>query len=220
MALVAGRVVAGAPAVTWVAIDDCLWADPRFIAISGDARTLYVTAFTWCGSHLTDGIVTDETVSTLARLYRFKNPEALVAELLACGLWVSAPAGPGVADYFPHNSTRVAVEAARKKNRERVAEWRRRNAVTQGPVMTLHASPPELKPGVQKQPRNAVTEGPVTDPPTPTPTPTFLKTPSEEGLDTEFIDRQYARRARANGRATEDEIRDLEAAALAEELAE
>jgi hypothetical protein len=165
---------------------------------------LYAAAFTWCGDHLTDGLVTDGTVATLARLYRFKNPEGLVAELVASGLWAAAPGGQAIADFFPHNTTRAARDAARKETRERVKNWReqkRRNAVTPG------GAP------VHEVPGNAVTREAVTEPQTQTQTQDSYSrrgstSPDELG------------RGPDNGFATENEVRDAEALALAEELAE
>jgi hypothetical protein len=192
--------------VSWIAIDDRLYTDPRFISLSGDATKLYVACYTWAGDHLTDGIVTDATVAVLARMYRLKDPEAIVAELLASRLWIAAPEGPVIADYLRLNRTASEVEAARKENREKMAEWRRKkrsNPVTPEPVP------------VQQVSSNPVTPEPVTPFVTLPHTHTHTHTP-----DVLITTRRTRKRVGENGFATEDEVRDAEAFALAEELAE
>ena len=193
--------------MTWVAVDDRLYTDPRFIGLSGDAAKLYVATYTWAGDHLTDGLVTDATAAVLARMYRMKNPEAVAAELLASGLWTALPEGHAIAGFLDHNRPASDREAARRATRERVKNWReqqRRNAVT-----SEGSSVPE-------PPGNAVTGGAVTRP--------QIQIQRQDSYSRR--DSTSARRTRKgaaeseNGFATEDEMRDADAAALAEELAE
>jgi hypothetical protein len=190
--------------MTWVAVDDDLWSRAAFIGLTGDAAKLYLASYALCGAQLTDGVVTDATVLLLARMYRLKNSEALAAELLASELWSEGPDGHVITDYLRINRSAVEVEAARRKTREKVANWREKQRGVTGlqPGTGALRSAPNGAPngtgnGVTPDPSqnhasNGVTALPVTDTPTPTPTPDVHTVSRKNGevLDTALIDWQ------------------------------
>lgn len=106
--------------MAWLRIEDSLWSHPKFLRLSDKAFRLWVRAATYSAQHLTDGLVTDDTLAILGGQRKHCD------ELWSAGLWERVPEGGyRFHDWTDYQFTREQVEQRRQHNRERVAKWRR-----------------------------------------------------------------------------------------------
>ncbi len=79
-------------------IESGIWADPRMIALPGEASRLWVMAGSWAAGHDTDGFIPAEAVPRLG-VY------AGVRDLLRHGLWEKVNGGYRITDFHPEDAT-------------------------------------------------------------------------------------------------------------------
>lgn len=108
--------------MVWFRVDDKLWGNQKWLAVSPAARALWVTAGSWCGDQLTDGYVPRHVLSTLAGRPRD------AAELVAAGLWKPEENGWRFHDWLDWNRSREAVLAEREAAAERQRRAREKAA--------------------------------------------------------------------------------------------
>lgn len=53
--------------MAWVKLDDRFWGDPKVQKVGNEAAGAFARMLSYCGAHLTDGVVTDETARFIAR---------------------------------------------------------------------------------------------------------------------------------------------------------
>lgn len=112
--------------MTWFRVDDGLHSHPKVLALfdggcAGEALGLWLLAGSWCSAQLTDGRVPASAVRRLG----FGLSAA--HELVRVGLWTQAEDGAFVFhDWTSCNPSRVDVETARAKTREKVRRSRER----------------------------------------------------------------------------------------------
>lgn len=116
---------------------------PKFLALSGNAISLWHEGKDYCDTHQTDGIIPIEALKT----FRFAGKKTKGLLIASCGpkpdgtpyapLWESHPVGFRMHDYLHHNDCREAVLARiesaderRDADRARKAEWRSRKKDT------------------------------------------------------------------------------------------
>ena len=99
--------------MTWFKVDDGLHSHPKWLAASPHARALWVTAGSWCASHLTDGHVPKHTLQTLCG--RRKD----AAELVNLGLWITVDDGWQFHDWLAFQPSAESVVAEREAARQR-----------------------------------------------------------------------------------------------------
>lgn len=87
-----------------------------YVGLSGDAWSLWLHAWAYCGRNLTDGVVPAALVRRLANI---ADPDATAAELEAAGLWARNDTGDWiVVDYLETNRSAADVDAARTAQAE------------------------------------------------------------------------------------------------------
>lgn len=104
--------------MTWFKVDDGFWSHPKTVGLSAEAVALWVRAGSYCGQHLTDGVVPRHLLTML------QGTTAQADELMAAGLWLDDPEGYLFHDWHTYQPTRTKVENERAKTRERVAKHR------------------------------------------------------------------------------------------------
>lgn len=131
--------------MTWTKIPDD--ANETLWNLSADALRLHLFGLIYCNRMLTDGLVTASRLATLTPNYQ----PAHLDELVATGLWVAADGGYQIAHFLEEQIPRAKVLEKRAETRQRVADWRSRNAV--GNAVTSSKTPGKTLT------RNAVTPG-------------------------------------------------------------
>ena len=106
--------------MSWFKVDDKLHSHPKVLQVPLRAMGLWVKAGAWCSDHLTDGHVPKAILPVLG------GNAGDARALVGAGLWVAHGDGWVFHDWLEQNPSRAEVEAEREKNRERMAEWRRK----------------------------------------------------------------------------------------------
>jgi hypothetical protein len=132
--------------MSWAKVDDSFWSHHKVDALEGNlaAIGLWTLALSWVAQQLTDGFVPSRILAKLTGA----DVDLLARDLVAAGLWEDAPGGYRIHDYTDFNPDKETVLAAREAGRRRLAEWRRRNGVTNGvsnasPVPSRYIPVPE-----------------------------------------------------------------------------
>lgn len=108
--------------MTWFKVDDRLAFHPKAIAAGNSALGLWVRAGAWCAGNLTDGALPRHMIGTLGAQKRDTK------RLVDAGLWVETEQGYQFVDWADWQPSKAQVSDRRRKTREKVAEWRSRNA--------------------------------------------------------------------------------------------
>lgn len=93
----------------WFNVDDGFCSHPKVLATSLSARGLWVTAGSWCSSHLTDGVVPSHVLASLG------GTPTLAEELVTAGLWKKRRGGYVFHDWKQCNKTKKEVVDIRQK---------------------------------------------------------------------------------------------------------
>ena len=104
--------------MSWFKIDDNFWSHPKTVGLSSDAVALWVRAGSYCGNHLTDGVVPRHIMPMI------QGTEAAAKELVEAGMWLDHIDGWVFHDWHAYQPTRAKVEADRAKTKDRVAKHR------------------------------------------------------------------------------------------------
>ena len=98
----------------WVKLDDKFWGNPKVQKVGNEAAGAYCRMLSFCGDHLTDGLITGDVLRFICR--------SKVAETLAEYGFIQ-PHGEDwiVTDYLDFNPSREQVEAKREADRKRRA---------------------------------------------------------------------------------------------------
>jgi hypothetical protein len=108
----------GGEAMTWFKVDDGFWSHPKTVGLTHEAVALWVRSGSYCGQHLTDGVVPRRILPML------QGSEEHANELIDAGLWLDHIDGYVFHDWLKYQPTRTKVEGERAKTAERVAAWR------------------------------------------------------------------------------------------------
>lgn len=106
---------------TWFKFYNDLVDDPRYVALSDAAWTLHIHGMAYCSKNLTDGVIPR---GMIRRLCGTKDPMKAAKELVAAGMWAEDGDGWEVVDYLKGQRSKAQVEAERKANREKMADYR------------------------------------------------------------------------------------------------
>lgn len=90
--------------MTWVKLDDNLPLNPKVRRVSVAARWSYVASICYAGNSRTDGYV------PCGALALVDGTPRIAEELVAAGLWETAPDGWRIHDYLKHNRSKEKVE--------------------------------------------------------------------------------------------------------------
>jgi hypothetical protein len=110
--------------MTWFKVDDNFWSHPKTVALSTHAVALWVRAGSYCGNHLTDGVIPRYILPML------QGDADAATELVGAGLWLDHIDGWVFHDWEQYQPARAKVEAERAKTRERVAKHRAKESDT------------------------------------------------------------------------------------------
>lgn len=124
--------------MTWIRLDDNFPDHPKVITLSDKAFRTYISGLCYASRYLTDGYLAEPVVKRLDGVLS-------AVELEGMGLWQKAENGWQIASYSEYQTSKEQVEAAKAKNRERVAKWRKKtqeetevNDITNALVMSPH----------------------------------------------------------------------------------
>jgi hypothetical protein len=95
----------------WVKLDDGLTLHPKMVGLSDAAFRAYVTGLVYAGRYLTDGVLSDAFVQTIAT-------SDVRAELVVAGLWEESTDAVQIHDFLDFNPSRAEVEAERRRKSE------------------------------------------------------------------------------------------------------
>ena len=95
--------------MAWFKVDDKLWGHPKWLAASPRARSLWVTAGSWCASQETDGVVPRHVLATLG------GRPADAADHVTCGLWATHRTGWRFHDWSQFQPDAASLRAKREK---------------------------------------------------------------------------------------------------------
>ena len=117
--------------MVWFKVDDGFYTNVKIERLSMAARGLWVSAGSYCGHQLTDGVVSAKMVRQLG------GTPTQIKALVEHGLWTETTDDSGAKAYaFSHwlefNPSREKVLSDRKKEAEKKREWRGRKAANQG----------------------------------------------------------------------------------------
>ena len=96
----------------WVKLDDRFWGNPKVLIIGNEAAGAYARMLSFCGDHLTDGRVPEETARFIAK------PKTL-GVLEEYGFIHRNGTGYLIPDYLEFNPSREQIEAKRQADRDR-----------------------------------------------------------------------------------------------------
>ncbi|MFM8155424.1 MAG: hypothetical protein ACKOAF_05015 [Actinomycetes bacterium] len=104
--------------MTWFKVDDKFWSHKKTRTLTDAAVALWVRAGSYCGDHLTDGVVEHGDVEFVG------GSKAAAEELVRAGLWLEHDRGYEFHDWDNYQPTRSKVEQEREQTRERVKRMR------------------------------------------------------------------------------------------------
>lgn len=98
--------------MSWVKLDDKFWANPKVQIVGNEAAGAFARMLSFCGDHLTNGRIPDDTARFIAR------PKVL--DLLEeYGFVHRNGSGYVIPDYLEFNPSREQIEAKREADRRR-----------------------------------------------------------------------------------------------------
>ena len=103
--------------MSWIRLDDNFPDHPKVITLSDKAFRTYISGLCYASRYLTDGFLAEPVVNRLDGVLS-------AGELEGVGLWRKRENGWEIASYSEYQTSKEQVEAAKAKNRERVAKWR------------------------------------------------------------------------------------------------
>jgi len=112
--------------VTWVKLDDGFADHPKIIALTPQARDLFIWGLCYCARQLTDGFIPKRSVSGCGTVPRSETRRRAIAALVQVGLWVEVEGGWQVHDYLDYNPNRARVLKEREQQLERWHRWKER----------------------------------------------------------------------------------------------
>jgi hypothetical protein len=104
----------------WFRVDDQLYGHPKWISLKPPAKALWISAGSWCAAHLSDGLVPAEALSFLGA------SRSAAAQLVEARLWHEEGDGYRFHEWDQWQPTREEVMAERRRNAERIREWRQK----------------------------------------------------------------------------------------------
>lgn len=117
--------------MVWFKVDDGFYANVKIARLSMAARGLWVSAGSYCGHQLTDGVVSAKMVRQLG------GTPTQIKALVEHGLWIETTDDSGskayaFKDWGDFNPSREKVLSDRERDAEKKREWRGRKAANQG----------------------------------------------------------------------------------------
>lgn len=103
-------------------LSDTFGSDPLLLTLPRGIRLLWVEGLSYCGQHLTDGLIPRHSLN---RITDEPEPLEAAAQLVGAGLWEEVEAGWQMVGYLDHQWSRDKIEqakayAAARKERNRL----------------------------------------------------------------------------------------------------
>ncbi|KKN75246.1 hypothetical protein LCGC14_0382450 [marine sediment metagenome] len=102
--------------MSWVKVSDGLATHPKVLAAGQAAAWLHVAGLCYAAQHLTDGAISDSSLSGLGQ-YTRARARKLADRLVEVRLWERNGTGYAIHDYLDYNPSRKEVEARREAKR-------------------------------------------------------------------------------------------------------
>jgi hypothetical protein len=137
---------------------------PKFLALSGNAISLWWEGKNYCDKHFTDGLIP----ASALKYFRFRGEKTVRQLMTSCGvkadgetaygpLWEPHPVGYKMHDYLDHNDCRDVIMARmdradrrREEERDRKAGWRKsKDAKKAGDGLVSHGTETDLSHGTK-----------------------------------------------------------------------
>jgi hypothetical protein len=135
--------------VTWLKLNDGLYADPKIVEVGYQGGWLHVCALSYCSQHMTDGVFPKAIVPRLSDAPRAKE---LARALVEVGLWADVGAHYEIVGYLDEQRSAEQIEAERAKERAKKARARK------GRANVPEGIPEGIPEGVPKMSRVTETE--------------------------------------------------------------
>jgi hypothetical protein len=174
----------------WLRIDDRMHRNEKVLAVSNDAKVLWIWAMDYSADYLTDGILKPHEVQYLAAQNNITDWQTVTAELLQADLFERKGDKYIVHDYLDYNPTREKVLAERAESAKRQAEFQAKRKARRDDEDDIDdkVRDPEgwarrLEPqpnGITNTVDNGVSNGLALDRPVPDPVPVPIPTPEEK----------------------------------------
>lgn len=107
--------------MAWFKVSDALWAHPKWISLTPNAKALWITAASWSVSYETFGQI---PAKILSKIGQKSNIKRYANELVLAGLWDEVDGGYTFHDWSDYNITKTAWESQKATTRERVKRHR------------------------------------------------------------------------------------------------
>ena len=100
--------------MSWARLDDGFWMNPKVLMAGNTAAGVFARMLSYCGHHLTDGLVPIEVVAAIVA-----GDRRVIEKLEQVGLIQVLPTGSiFIPAYLEYNHSKAKVEADREKNKE------------------------------------------------------------------------------------------------------
>jgi hypothetical protein len=126
--------------MAWFKVDDGWWSHPKTLQLSPQAIALWVRAGSWSCQHLTDGFISDSTLT----LFGYKSVAS--RDLVEAGFWEKADGGFQFHDWADYQEKSEIVRERRERARERMRAVRANKAETNGEVRSTPTRPDPTRP--------------------------------------------------------------------------
>lgn len=107
--------------MAWFKVSDALWAHPKWVSLTPNAKALWITAASWSVSYETFGQI---PTKILPKIGQKSNIKRYANELVLAGLWDEVDGGYTFHDWDEYNITKTAWESQKAATRERVKRHR------------------------------------------------------------------------------------------------
>lgn len=114
--------------MTWFKVDDKFWSHRKARTLSDAAVALWVRSGSYCGDHMTDGVV------ELTDIEFLNGSKSAAEELVTAGLWLHHVKGYCFHDWEHYQPTKAKRDAQRAEWRDRQHRQRTKGDTTSIPV--------------------------------------------------------------------------------------
>ena len=163
--------------MTWLKLNDGLYADPKIVEVGYQGGWLHVCALSYCSQHMTDGVFPKAIVPRLSDAPRAKE---LARALVEVGLWADVGAHYEIVGYLDEQRSAEQIEAERAKERAKKARARKGRAnvpegipegIPEGVPKMSRVTETETEIEIDTNPKTSLSEVLKNNPPKPTPAP-------------------------------------------------
>lgn len=113
----------------YACLDDRFYDSPAFADATNECLGVWAKGLAYCNRHLTDGYIPERVARGFAErvpntTLEQSDSEALLREMVRCGLWKRLNGGFSHVGYLDHNPSKATVLAMRENAKARKAKWK------------------------------------------------------------------------------------------------